>query len=184
MRSTLHISFLLSLIIVFIFSGCEVSATINSDENEATVSYATADFQKFAVSLQGEDVGYMVMKTEEIGDSLFITQSMDWELILMGTSKTITMSVNARTSLDMNLGYLEMEMSDGTSVIKSTAVRTGITIETTVSTAGREIVSSNEFEGEFLPAFADLAAASMEWEVGNEVSFPTFDPSTGTEISI
>ncbi len=179
MRSTLHTSFLLSLLIIVIFSGCEVNASVNSAENEATVSYATADFQKFAVSLQGEDVGYMVMQTEEIGDSLFIAQSMDWELILMGTPKTITMTVNARTSLDMNLGYLEMEMSDGTSVIKSTAVRTGNTIETTVSTSGREIVSSNEFEGEFLPAFADLAAASMDWEVGNEMSFPTFDPSTG-----
>ncbi len=179
MRSTLLTSFLLSLLIIVIFSGCDVNASVNSAENEATVSYATANFQKFAVSLQGEDVGYMVMQTEEIGDSLFIAQSMDWELILMGTPKTITMTVNARTSLDMNLGYLEMEMSDGTSVIKSTAVRTGNTIETTVSTSGREIVSSNEFEGEFLPAFADLAAASMEWETGDEVSFPTFDPSTG-----
>jgi hypothetical protein len=142
-------------------------------------TYATADFQKFAVALQGDDVGYMTMQTEEIGDSLLITQTMEWHLLLMGTTRTVSMNVESRTGLDMDLGYMNMTMSDGTSLIEARAVRTGNTVETTLSTSGRDIVYTRDFQGEYLPAFVDLAAAAMEWNPGDEIVFPTFDPSTG-----
>ncbi len=164
-----------AMITAFAVTGCGAGAA----EETIHESFATADFQKFAVSLQGEDVGYMTMETEAVGDSLFITQSMEWHLLLMGTTRTVTMEVSARTGTNMDLGYLTMTMSDGTSVIETTARRTGNTVETTVNTSGREIVNSSEFEGNYLPSFVDLAAATMEWVVGDEKIFPTFDPSTG-----
>lgn len=149
------------------------------DTDTPAETYATADFQKFAVSLQGEDVGYMTMETEQVGDSLFISQTMEWHLLLMGTTRTVSMDVRSRTGLDMDLGYMDMTMSDGTSLIQATAVRTGNTVETTVNTSGREITYTNEFEGDFLPAFVDLGSAALEWSPGDERVFPTFDPSTG-----
>lgn len=163
------------VLITILAAGC------GAEPGDETIheSFATADFQKFAVALQGEDVGYMTMQTEAIGDSLFITQSMEWHLLLMGTTRTVTMEVHARTGTDMDLGYLTMMMSDGTSVIETTARRVGNTVETTVNTSGREITNSSEFEGDYLPTFVDLAAATMEWAVGDEMTFPTFDPSTG-----
>ena len=167
--------YLPALIIALVAAGCGAETT----EETINASYATADYQKFAVSLQGEDVGYMTMQTETIGDSLLITQSMEWHLLLMGTTRTVSMDVQARTGTNMDLGFLTMTMSDGTSVIETTARRTGNTVETTVTTSGREIVNSSEFEGNYLPSFVDLAAATMEWAVGDEQIFPTFDPSTG-----
>ncbi|MCK5841265.1 MAG: transglutaminase domain-containing protein [Candidatus Sabulitectum sp.] len=164
-----------AMITAFAITGCGAGAA----EETIHESFATADFQKFAVSLQGEDVGYMTMETEAVGDSLFITQSMEWHLLLMGTTRTVTMEVSARTGTNMDLGYLTMRMSDGTSVIETFARRTGNTVETTVMTSGREIVNTSEFEGDYLPSFVDLAAATMDWAVGDEKIFPTFDPSTG-----
>lgn len=164
-----------AMITAFAVTGCGAGAA----EETIHESFATADFQKFAVSLQGEDVGYMTMETEAVGDSLFITQSMEWHLLLMGTTRTVTMEVSARTGTNMDLGYLTMRMSDGTSVIETSARRTGNTVETTVMTSGREIVHTSEFEGDYLPSFVDLAAATMDWAVGEEKIFPTFDPSTG-----
>jgi len=161
-------------VLLTVLNGCGDSGT-----NDSPGTFATADYQKFAVALQGEDVGYMTMQTEHAGDSLVITQSMEWHLLLMGTSRTVSMDVVSRTGLDMDLGYMDMTMSDGTSVIQATAVRTGNTVETTVRTSGRDITYSCEFEGDYLPAFVDLAAATMEWYPGDERVFPTFDPSTG-----
>ena len=166
---------LLALITIFTVAGCGAEAV----EETTHETFATADFQKFAVALRGEDVGYMTMQTETVGDSLFITQSMEWHLLLMGTTRTVTMDVQARTGANMDLGYLTMTMSDGTSVIETTARRVGNTVETTVITSGREITNSSEFEGDYLPSFVDLAAATMEWAAGDEKTFPTFDPSTG-----
>ena len=177
--------FLLVFIAVFAVSGCgaEAGEDVNQESIEIIASvhgsYASADYQKFAVSLQGEDVGYMTMQTEVIGDSLFITQTMEWHLLLMGTTRTVSMDVEARTGTNMDLGYLNMSMSDGTSLIGAVAVRTGNSVELTMSTSGRDIVSINEFEGDFLPAFVDLASATMEWAEGDVRTFPTFDPSTG-----
>lgn len=158
-------------------SGCGADAS--QETAREYESFATADFQKFAVTLQGEDVGYMTMRTETVEDSIFITQSMEWHLLLMGTTRTVTMDVHARTGTDMDLGYLTMTMSDGTSLIETTAFRVGNSVETTVTTSGRDIINTSEFEGDYLPAFVDLAAATMEWAVGDEEIFPTFDPSTG-----
>lgn len=148
-------------------------------QNQPTETWAAADFQKFAVTLQGEDVGYMTMQTEQRGDSLFITQNMEWHLLLMGTTRTVSMDVLSRTGLDMDLGFMEMTMSDGTSIIQARAVRTGNAVETTLNTSGREISYTREFEGDYLPAFVDLAAAGMDWNPGDELVVPTFDPSTG-----
>ncbi len=166
--------YLAFFIAVMALAGCG-----NGGNGLPEETYATADFQKFAVALQGEDVGYMTMQTEQVGDSLIITQSMEWHLLLMGTTRTVTMDVESRTGLDMDLGYMDMTMSDGTSIIQARAVRTGNTVETTLDTSGREIVYSREFEGDYLPAFVDLASATMEWAPGDERTFPTFDPSTG-----
>lgn len=166
-------SLILPLLMV-LFAACGDNGTTPPAE-----TYATADYQKFAVALRGEDVGYMTMETEEAGDSLIIRQSMEWHLLLMGTTRTVTMEVESRTGTDMDLGYMEMTMSDGTSLIEARAVRNGNTVETTLNTSGREIVYTREFQGDFLPAFVDLAAASMEWNPGDERVFPTFDPSTG-----
>jgi hypothetical protein len=163
------------MIAIVMAAGCETMPEVGTGQE----SFATADYQKFAVSLQGEDVGYMTMQTEAIGDSLFITQRMEWHLLLMGTTRTVSMDVEARTDTDLDFGYLSMTMSDGTSVIETSARRTGNTIETVVTTSGRDISKSSEFEGDYLPAFVDLAAATMEWEVGDEQVYPTFDPSTG-----
>ncbi len=175
MRNRIDSRLLIVLITIFTVAGCGAEAV----EETSHGTFATADLQKFAVALQGEDVGYMTMQTEAVGDSLYITQSMDWHLLLMGTTRTVTMDVEARTGTDMDLGYLSMTMSDGTSVISAVAKRTGNSVETTVSTSGRDIVNTSEFEGDYLPAFVDLAAATMEWEEGDERTFPTFDPSTG-----
>jgi len=167
--------YLPALTVVLAVAGCSTG----SAEQEIHESFATADHQKFAVSLQGEDVGYMTIQTEAIGDSLFITQNMEWHLLLMGTTRTVSMDIEARTGTDMDLGYLTMTMSDGTSAIETTARRSGNTVETTVTTSGRDIVNSSDFEGDYLPSFVDLAAATMQWAVGDEKTFPTFDPSTG-----
>lgn len=165
---------LITPLIIVLFTACGENGAGTPAE-----TYATADFQKFAVSLQGEDVGYMTMETEQVGDSLIITQSMEWHLLLMGTTRTVTMDVESRTGLDMDLGYMNMTMSDGTSIIQAYAVRTGNSVVTTLNTSGREIVYTREFEGDYLPAFVDLAAATMDWNVGDEIVLPTFDPSTG-----
>ncbi len=176
-----------ALMVALVFLACGSESGNDADDQNQVIesitsvhdTYATADFQKFAVSLQGEDVGYMTMRTETVGDSLFITQSMEWHLLLMGTTRTVSMDVTARTGTNMDLGQLSMTMSDGTSIIDAYAVRTGNSVELTMSTSGRDIVSTNEFQGDYLPAFVDLASATMEWSPGDERIFPAFDPSSG-----
>jgi hypothetical protein len=163
-----------SVVALALMSACGADTGLNAGE-----TFATADFQKFAVTLQGEDVGHMTMRTEPAGDSLIITQHMEWNLMLMGVQRTVTMEVEARTAQNMDLGYLQMEMSDGTSDIRARAVRSGNTVETTVTTSGRDIVFSSDFQGDYLPAFVDLASATMEWHPGDQMVFPAFDPSTG-----
>lgn len=144
-------------------------------------TYASADLQRFAVSLQGQSVGYMTMSVEKQGaDSLLVKQEMEWVIVLLGTERRVTMNSSARTGTDFNLGTLSMVMSDGTSEISVNAVRREGTVETTISTSGRDITRSVEFEDEYLPAFMDLAAAGMEWSPGEERGYQTFDPSTGT----
>lgn len=148
---------------------------------EPRTTYASADLQRFAVSLQGQNVGYMTMSVEQLGaDSLLVSQDMEWVIVLLGTERRVTMSSCARTGTDFDLGTLSMVMSDGTSEISVTAVRRANTVETTINTSGRDITRTVEFEGDYLPAFMDLAAAGMEWSPGEERVYETFDPSTGT----
>lgn len=144
-------------------------------------TYASADLQKFAVSLQGQSVGYMTMSVEQLGvDSLLVKQDMEWVIVLLGTERRVTMTSSARTGTDFDLGSQVMVMSDGTSEIGVNAVRRGNVVETTINTSGREITRSVQFEGDYLPAFMDLAAAGMDWSPGEERVYQTFDPSTGT----
>jgi len=144
-------------------------------------TYASADLQRFAVSLQGQSVGYMTMSVEQIGvDSLLVKQDMEWVIVLLGTQRRVTMTSSARTGTDLDLGSLAMVMSDGTSEISVNAVRREGAVETTINTSGREITRSVQFEGDYLPAFMDLASAGMQWSPGEERVYQTFDPSTGT----
>lgn len=164
---------LLLLAPALLLSGCGVP--------NPRASYAGGDVQVFAVSLMGEDVGYMTMAVENLGeDSLLVSQEMEWLIILLGTERRVTMSTRARTGLDFDLGSLVMAMSDGTSDIRVSAVRRDGAIETTIDTSGREVTRIIEFRGDYLPAFMDLAVAGMEWSPGEERFYETFDPSTGS----
>ncbi len=146
-------------------------------------SRASSDLQRFAVGLQGQNVGYMTMTVEEQGaDSLLVTQDMMWVINLLGTERRVTMNSSARTGRDLDLGYISMVMSDGTSDIRVSAVRREGSLETVIDTSGRLINRSVEFGGGYLPAFMDLAAAGMQWTSGEERVYDTFDPTTGTII--
>ncbi len=144
-------------------------------------SYASADLQRFAVSLRDQSVGYMNMAVEKLGtDSLLVRQDMEWVIVLLGTERRVSMTSEARTGLDFDLGTLTMVMSDGTSDIRVNAVRGEGVVETTIDTSGRLITRNVAFEGDYLPAFMDLAAAGMLWSPGDVRVYETFDPSTGT----
>ena len=152
------------------------------------VSYAvTRDglgVQRFAVSLQGDDVGYMELRVEECGDdSLLISQRIDWNMILMGSRRDIVMTLDARTDRAMDLGRLTMSFSDGMSGIEITAVREDSILSTVIGTAGRSIENTTLLEEGYLPVLADLACASMEWTPGQERTFQTFDPASGMVLT-
>lgn len=137
--------------------------------------------QRFAVSLRGEEIGYFEMTVEELGtDSIILKEQTVWDLCLMGTTRHVVMSLEARADTSLNLGSLDFSLSDGSAVIESRTVRTGGTLTTTVSSAGREMTMTAVFEGDYLPAVTDLAAARMSWSEGDRLTFPAFDPATGT----
>jgi hypothetical protein len=144
------------------------------------LSAADTGQQRFAVSIQGDDVGYMELNIDEYGsDSLLVTQTISWNMILMGNRRDIQMSMTAVTDTTFDLGSLEMTMSDGTAEISVSAVRIGSILNTSIGTAGRVIENSTEIQGEYLPVLADLACASMEWTQGQERTFQSFDPASG-----
>jgi len=144
-------------------------------------SFAGEDVQRFVVSLMGENVGYMTMAVERLGeDSLLVHQDMEWVIVLLGTERHVSMNTIARTGLDFDLGSLVMTMSDGTSDISVHTIRRESSVETTINTSGREISRSVDFQGDYLPAFMDLAMASLDWVPGEERVYDTFDPSTGS----
>lgn len=144
-------------------------------------SAADPSVQRFAVSLQGEDIGYMEIRLEPIGeDSLLLTEETMWDLVLMGNRRQVVMTLEARTDSTLDLGSLDFSLSDGQATISSRTVRTGGTLTTVLSSAGREMTSSAEFEGDYLPAVVDLACAGMAWTEGQERIFPSFDPASGT----
>lgn len=153
-------------------------------EAELEVSAADTGTQRFAVSIQGDDVGYMQLDIEDYGeDSLLITQTISWNMILMGNRRDIEMSMTAVCDTTYDLGRMEMLMSDGSADISVSAVRRDSLLLTTIGSAGRDIQRSTVIEGEYLPVLADLASASMEWEVGQERTFQSFDPASGAILS-
>ncbi len=168
-------SVILVLAAIFVFAGCS-----QRGGSEGTASFAGRDIQKFAVSLQGEDVGYMEIRIEELpGDSLLVIQETSWDLILMGSRRHVAMTLEARTDADLDMASMDLWMTDGSSEILTSSVRNGNELHTVITTAGRDIEMSSRFEGDYLPVLADLAAAWMDWETGQERVFPTFDPATG-----
>ena len=143
-------------------------------------SFAGRGIQRFAVSLQGEDVGYMEVRIEELpGDSLRVVQETSWDLVLMGSRRHVAMTLEALTGADLDMASMDLWMTDGTSEILTSSLRDGDTLRTVITTAGRDIEMESGFEGDYLPVLADLAAATMDWEPGQERVFPTFDPATG-----
>ncbi len=137
--------------------------------------------QRFAVSLQGEEIGYFQIELSENGpDSLVLLEETVWDLCLMGTTRHVVMTLEARADTSLNLASLDFSLSDGSAVISSRTVRQGNTLVTTISSAGRETEMTATFEGDYLPAVTDLAVARMGWTEGDEFSFPSFDPATGT----
>jgi hypothetical protein len=160
---------------IIILAGCS-----QRGGDSRTASYAGRDIQRFAVSLQGEDVGYMEIRIEELpGDSLLVTQETSWDLILMGNRRHVAMTLEARTDSNLDMASMDLWMTDGSSEILTSSVRIGNELHTVITSAGRDIEMSTDFEGDYLPVLADLAAAWMDWETGQERVFPTFDPATG-----
>jgi len=159
--------------------GCGADEGSGNDA-EIDVSAADPGIQKFAVSIQGDDVGYMQLEINDHGtDSLLIIQSISWNMILMGNRRDIEMTMTAVSDREYNLGQLEMQMSDGSADITIRAVRRDSILITEIGTAGRVIENSTIIDGDYLPVLADLACASMEWTEGQERTFQSFDPASG-----
>lgn len=167
------------MLAVFIAAACG-----GSGGGGMRVSAADSGTQKFAVSIRGDDVGYMQLDIEEYGtDSLLITQTISWNMILMGNRRDIEMSMTAVTDTTFDLGSMEMMMSDGSAEISVTAVRRDSLLVSSIGTAGRVIENSTVIQGDYLPVLADLACASMEWTEGQERTFQSFDPASGAVLS-
>ena len=142
---------------------------------------AEAGVQKFAVSLQGRDVGYMTVSVEPLpSGSLLVSQSTEWSMRLMGEERDVSMDSEALTDSTLNLRRMEFRLSDGSAEIEARTVRGDGYLEHTIVSAGREATTRREFQGDYMPAFLDLAVASMDWEEGQVRSFPAFDPSSGS----
>ena len=170
----------LFLLAVAAASGCGAGASSGDGSIVSGMAGGGAGVQKFAVSIQGDDVGYMELTIEEHGpDSLKVVQRIDWNMILMGTRRDIVMTMTAYCDTLYDLGSLSMEMSDGSAEISINAVRQDSLLLTTIGTAGRSIENTTILQEDYLPVLADLACASMEWEPGQVRTFQTFDPASG-----
>ncbi|MCK4807782.1 MAG: hypothetical protein KAT09_09050 [Candidatus Aegiribacteria sp.] len=175
--------FVLMLPVVACGSGDENSES-GSPDSDLYVTAAGEGTQKFAVSIQGDDVGYMQLDIEDHGtDSLLITQTISWNMILMGNRRDIEMSMTAVSDMEYNLGRMQMQMSDGSATITIRAWRQDSLLISEIGTAGRVIENSTVIEGDYLPVLADLACASMEWTEGQERTFQSFDPASGMILS-
>jgi hypothetical protein len=171
---------LVLLILPLVAGGCADEAS----ETGLSITVADASTQKFAVSIQGDDVGYMQLDICDHGtDSLLITQTINWNMILMGNRRDIEMTMTAVSDLEFNLGRMEMHMSDGSADIDIRAFRQDSILITEIGTAGRVIENSTVIEGDYLPVLVDLACASMEWTEGQERTFQSFDPASGIILS-
>ena len=148
------------------------------------VSWLDIGTQKFEISIQNEDVGYMQLDiNNHRADSLLITQTINWKMMLMGEQRDIEMSMTAVSDREYNLGSMEMQMSDGSATITVKAWRQDSLLISEIGTAGRVIENSTVIEGDYLPILADLACASMEWTEGQERTFQSFDPASGMILS-
>ena len=138
--------------------------------------------QRFAVSLRGEDVGYMDLFIEPLGDdSLIVTQRTEWELILMGQRQTVLMEIEAVTGPDLDLGGMSFSLDNGPTRIQTRTTRQGDSLLTEIESAGRTMSLTSSLGGAaYVPAIVDVAASSMSWVEGQVRTFPTFDPTTGT----
>ncbi|MCD4849101.1 MAG: transglutaminase-like domain-containing protein [Candidatus Aegiribacteria sp.] len=176
---------ILLIVVPVLASGCGgEQGGDNADSSTLSGGSSDIGLQKFAVSIMGDDVGYMELDVQELGtDSLLITQSISWNMILMGNPRDIEMSMTAVTDRTFDLGHMEMLMSDGSAEISITAVRRDSLLLTEIGTAGRIIENSTVVPEDYLPVLADLACASMEWEVGQERTFQSFDPASGMILS-
>ena len=135
---------ILLLILPVFISGCGNGTSEGGSRNsDLYVTDADASTQKFAVSIQGDDVGYMQLDIEDHGtDSLMITQTINWNMILMGNRRDIEMSMTAVSDREYNLGRMEMHMSDGSSNITISAYRRDSLLISEIGTAGRVIENS------------------------------------------
>jgi len=171
---------ILIILSVTVLTGCSAGASSGDGSVVSGMAGGGAGIQKFAVSIQGDDVGYMELTIEELGpDSLKIMQRIDWNMILMGNRRDIVMTMTAHCDSLYDLRSLTMEMSDGSAEISISAVREDSLLLTTIGTAGRSIENTTVLQEDYLPVLADLACASMEWEPGLARTFQTFDPASG-----
>ncbi len=162
---------------------CVVAACDSGIRETAEVHPGETGIQRFAVSIKGDQVGYMQMEIEELGnDSLLVKQEIEWAMVLMGTRRDLTMSMAAHTDRVFDLHDLDMSMSDGTSEISVKVCRENGFLVHSIETVGRVIEDSTEVGDEYLPVLVDLACAAMEWTVGLERSFKTFDPACGAVL--
>lgn len=74
-----------------------------------------------------------------------------WDLCLMGTTRHVVMTLEARTDTTLNLSSLDFSLNDGSAVLSARTVRNGNTLVTTMSSAGRETEMTAEFEGTTFP---------------------------------
>ncbi len=160
------------------------SSESGNTDSDLSITAADAGTQKFAVSIQGDDVGYMQLDIAGHGtDSLLITQTISWNMILMGNRRDIEMTMIAVSDREYDLGHMEMQMSDGSATITIRAWRQDSLLISEIGTAGRVIENSTVLEEDYLPVLADLACASMEWTEGQERTFKSFDPASGMILS-
>ncbi|RKZ08315.1 hypothetical protein DRQ25_09405 [Candidatus Fermentibacteria bacterium] len=175
---------LVILIPVVACGSSDGTSESGSRGSDLSVTATDAGTQKFAVSIQGDDVGYMQLDIADHGtDSLLITQTISWNMILMGNRRDIEMTMIAVTDREYDLGRMEMQMSDGSATITIKAWRQDSLLISEIGTAGRTIENSTVIEGDYLPVLADLACASMEWTEGQERTFKSFDPASGMILS-
>lgn len=161
-------------------SAALAAASCGSGGTSAGVG-AEAGVQRFAVALQGRDVGYMTVSVEPLpSGSLLVSQSTEWSMRLMGAERDVSMDSEALTDSTLNLRRMEFRLSDGSAEIEARTVRGEGYLEHTIVSAGRESTTRREFEGDYMPAFLDLAVAAMDWEEGQVRTFPAFDPSSGS----
>ncbi len=141
--------------------------------------------QRFAVSVRGDDVGYMELRVEELApDCLAVSQEIDWNMILMGSRRDVSMSMYALCDSTYDLSSMTMSLSDGSAEMALSAERRGDVLVTSIGTAGRTIETETEVGDDYLPVLADLACAAMDWEEGQERTFRSFDPASGAVLQV